>query len=225
MNYNNIVSLFIKDKNNPKKVLLVVRNPETNTTHPNVISTPTARIPRGLASGLFKGVKFNKTSLNIDFPDSIDRILLAKRNRPAFYSGKEEELHDPLVYVVATTMLQKICTPTQFEARVGSIIEGEIFYEDTGIEMKMTRAIKEGVNGYSEKARMIGIEVLADKASLFPSSTASYSKIRWVNEEDFKKMVTQRDILSVSPSFGKDSVMYCVKGFCLLSAYAQTVNK
>src|SRR5438105_1356932 len=51
-----VLCLTILDLTGPPKILTGVRAADTNVTHPNVLSTPTARIPWANAVGLVEGV-------------------------------------------------------------------------------------------------------------------------------------------------------------------------
>ncbi|MDO8564011.1 MAG: hypothetical protein Q7R87_03300 [Nanoarchaeota archaeon] len=199
---NPIISLLIRDANNPKRILIGVRDPITNQTHPNVVSTITGRIPRALETSLFRDVKFKRIPIIHNFPEQVTGAYISKYFRTSKYTGNEEEYHDPIIFAVSSLISNKLCEPQRFSAHVSSIIEGNLFYEKG-----------------EEKARMIGIEVLTENAHLFPSRNKSYSSLAWVNEDKFIEMVKSKSTLPVAQELGKDSIMYCVKGLCLLSGY------
>ena len=216
---NPIISLIVRDQ--ARDILIGVRNPEVNKTHPHVVSTPTQRIPRALADIILQGTQLVKTTLpNLHFTGVEIQAYQVKNSPSRTYSGREEENEeesDPLIYVVTTLLARKLCSPPlpKFTAHVASIVEGTLLYDKSEAlpEMKRNEA-----GFYYEEAKMIDVEVNLLSPPP-PFNSVSYSHLTLVPEEKFKEMVRTRSTEPVVDLLGQKSLMYCVKGMCLQAAY------
>ena len=161
---NPILSLIVRDP--ARNILIGVRNPEVNKTHPNVVSTPTMRIPRALADQILQNIQLTETSLpELNFPAQAIRAYHTIDTSSVTYNGCNcDEFdppcneQDPLVFAVTTLFARKLCPPPlpEFIAHVASIIEGTLLYDESEALPGMKRN-EAGL--YYEEAKMIGVEV------------------------------------------------------------------
>lgn len=97
------------------KVLVVVRDPRTNATHPDTVSVPTQRIPPELLGALSSTGRIGRWS-----------------------SSEATTGHDPLIFVVESILSRKLgladaleAGTVVFEARTGRVTVGEASYGTT----------------------------------------------------------------------------------------------
>jgi len=181
------------------RLQVVVRDPQTNATHPNVISMPTQRIPR-----------------------SLFRAITASAEREAvigattFYeAGEIDNLspspHHPVVYAVENLLSRKLGVADAlesgalgFRAALRAVTLGKSVYSDNESSER------------TEHIAMANVRVIVTcGAEYFPARTPSYSTIFWVSVDQFMKTVQQKDplILNLNP------FEYCIHGLCISTAY------
>lgn len=221
-----VLSATIRDKADPQKILLGVRDPRTNITHPNVLSTPTIRISNEIAHALNKNVTLVDVAHEYTtFPERVYRTSVTV-NAPIYTAqGFESDCANPLLLAV-NMLLSKKLGPShdfpKFHARLGSIIEGEALYD---VPRHNTTPIHiRGQIVHAEPIRMYGIDVLVEDVS-FAASTESYSALRWVEEKMFKEILKTRSAIPAKKVFGNNTINYCAHGLCLLSAAAMLNQK
>jgi hypothetical protein len=204
-----VISLTIIDRatlegrltSNTTKILVVVRDPRTNASHPNVVSVPTQRIPLSLhleILGTMPGIRelLNGCSYRIPLVDN------------GFING-----HNPIIYAVESLLASKLGLAESLEL-------GELSFR------ARLRVVKAGKSYHlsdptSEQVHYILMAnilvVVTDGASLFPRRTASYSQISWVEVSKFIHMVEQKnpEVLGI----GLNAIEYCVHGLCISTTY------
>jgi hypothetical protein len=183
---------------------LVVRDPATNSTHGDVISVPTMRVPAPLFDSLLPSIgsyedERGKTTIySIEQADSIeqsDNVCL--------------DGHNPLIFTVEGILAQKLGVADQLE--LGQLTFNAVLAAK-GVG---TSVYHEPVRRF-EQIRMAGIVVeVTGGADLVPSTTASYSRILWVPVKDFLHAVETRNPAAV----GLDPFKFCIHGLCIATTY------
>jgi len=172
------------------RILVVVRDPATNASHPNVVSVPTCRVPPQYVAALWPE--------NGAVPDDAGEIV---------WRPRESESHrrrDPVVHEVVSLLSQKL--------GLGDALErGDVRF-DAGAVAARTGLEADG----SGALTMITVLVaLTRGAERIPRRTASYSDIRWVPARRLAAAIDRRD-----PSvLGLSSIDFCIHGLCIASAY------
>ena len=180
------------------KVLCVVRAPETNLTHPNVVSTPTQRIPAALYQGIVDSTARESNILNYSSMTSV------------FCLNKAPCSHDPILYAVEGILSKKLGVGEYLEskqivlrARLGLIEFGRTFYP--------TNSGNETVPHYIV---MINIMVfIYEGINFFPDKTTSYSHFFWVEVSRYFEMIKYKDPTQISQNL--NPFKFCVKGMCI----------
>jgi len=180
------------------RVLLVVRDPLTNRTHPDVISVPTVRIPNSLCTAIVEHSK----------PEGV-------HGATQLYNGNEVNSegvssHDEVIFAVKMVMATKLgcseaieMTEMSFQAGLRAAANGHVQHSNISPP-------------FAETIVMVNIHVIVSKgADLFPVRTASYSRLFWVPISVFIDAVQHRDPALV----GLDAVEFCIRGLCISTAY------
>ena len=180
------------------RLLLAVRNPDTNSTHPNVISVPTQRIPHLTSNELIKSTKkeyHDKSSSTTIFASQI--------NRDDSIPG-----HDSLIFAVESLLSRKL--------GLSEFLEYEKIRYSVLLRALVTGTVKHP--NHSEKTLMLNaVVIIHSGAALFPDSTASYSYIQWTNVQTFIKTASEKDPLYFNPILSP--IDYCIHGLCIMSTY------
>ncbi len=142
------------------RILLAVRNPETNPTHPNVVSVPTQRIPELILENLLQSSE------------------PAEKTPSAFFcplepiSG-EKNSHDPVVFLVESLFSRKLGVADHLET-------GRMRFSVILFSMTLGTAHYKGNTPYGNQEEMamgnLWVRIHAG-FDLFPEKTASYSRI------------------------------------------------
>jgi hypothetical protein len=181
------------------KIQVVVRDPETNKTHPNVISIPTHRVPCALFRPLLESAERDE-----------------EVGSTTFYKGGEVENapgggHHPVIYAVETILSRKLGVADElelgalrFRAALRAVTVGKSVYPDSESHNR------------TEHIAMANIRVTVTRgAELFPPKTASYSTIFWVPVNRFLETVQKKNPLVLD----LDPIEYCIHGLCISTAY------
>src|SRR5262245_33282140 len=181
------------------RILLAVRDPATNATHPNVISVPTQRIPAVLFEAILQ-----------------DGRAAARWETTTFYEREDrsphlERGHDPLTYAVRSILAGKLGAADaletgrlRFTARLAAMMTGRSVYPAGAGRTR------------SESIRLANAVVtVGEGAGQFPERTVAYSSIRWADARRFLETARQKNPLLL----GMDPVAYCIHGLCIATAY------
>ena len=181
------------------KIQVVVRDPQTNETHPNVISIPTQRIP----SALFRAIQESA-------------VWEKEIGSTAFYTAGEvdnssESAHHPVIHAVETILSRKLglargleLGALRFRAALRAVTIGKSVYDDSELHKR------------TEHIAMANIRVIVTQgADLFPPKSSSYSSIVWVSVNSFLETVRQKNPLFLD----LDPFEYCIHGLCISTAY------
>lgn len=182
------------------RVLVVVRDPTTNLTHPSVVSVPTQRMPGVLFQAILE------TSGIIDVADS--RKVLGGGE----VSSMRQAGHEPLIYSVESLLARKLelSAPLEtgalsFLAAPRGLLNGVVEYDNmSGSERK-------------EQISMLNVAVyITAGAELMPKRTSSYSYVSWAPVQTFIDTVEQKSPSLLDPVL--DPFEYCVHGLCVAGA-------
>ncbi len=218
------------------RILVGVRNPKTNLTHPNVISVPTQRIPQQLFKAILDLVK--KTKVNSDFysrfPEEIFEVELLKSSP---FSSRDIKGHNPIIYAVESVLASKlgvsesiqrgeisfVASPVTllFGSTQYAFLNEEIDLVDDAVQLKKyTSLVKLGKERLrQEYIQMLAIKVVVDNADVFPISTASYSEAKWIKISEFIEMTQKKDVTMLTKYFAEKTIHFCVHGLCVLASF------
>jgi len=177
------------------RMLVVVRRPECNPTHPNVVSVPTQRVPAALFGDL---VAYGAASPATGGDGGSDSNL---------HSG-----HDSLIYATEALLARKLGigdalerSELSFSAALTSRVPGHAVYDDGEAP------------GTSEPIDMLNVVVKIAPGDIeLPAESASYSYILWATVQSFLDALEQRDPSTIDPRL--DPLKLCLHGLCLSAA-------
>lgn len=183
------------------RVLNVVRDPSTNTTHPNVVSTPTQRIPLSVYQQILE-----LTHSGSSYPTP---HLDTKENRPDHTTSG----HNPLIYITEALLARKLgLAPflerdqVQYQVHFGLSKTATTYIEDENSEPAPYHI-----------SMLNLVVVIQNGVDLFPDKTASYSHILWVESGKFLDMVQHKDPTRISADL--NPYEYCVHGLCIATTH------
>ena len=192
------------------KILIAVRDPRTNATHPNVVSVPTQRIPPGLYREILG-----------EMP-AAGELLSGHTYKASMVDNGSTNGHHPIIYAVESLLSSKLGVAEHLESEELSF-QTMLRLVRAGKSYHLNDSTSEQVH-YILMANIITL-VLKGTA-LFPSKTASYSQLSWVEVGKFISMVEQKnpEVLGT----GLNAIEYCVHGLCISTTYellSETLGK
>ena len=212
------------------RILVTARHPDTNPTHPNVVSVPTQRVPatlmralcgRGRPTGKDHGLHSKAASLRLP-----ERVLRARTFKVPFIDSGSVRGHAPIVYAVESLLCGKLGLAeaiekksVRFSAAPVLHVVGTVLYERTSPDIPGEPVTLDGQEYCQELCEFCNIQVHLLGARSVPESTASYRQILWTTVEEFRRLVEARDTEVMLALFGDRSVHYCVHGLCLTTSY------
>ncbi len=192
------------------EVLVGSRNPETNITHPDVVSVPTLRIPIELSQSILEDLREVKSEHTKVLGDDNAQVVVY---HPIIYRADQVSGLHSTVFATRALLSGKL--------GLGDAIEKEEFNFDCSVATSVLgyagyQNLEGKMNGQPrELILMINILVrVVSGKEIVPPETASYSNLRWVHVEDFFRMCDQRDPSVIGL---QDIFKYCVNGLCLSS--------
>lgn len=180
------------------QLLVTVRDPFNNRTHPGVVSVPTIRLPAVLAVELRQG-----QHLSSQF-GSTELFECTGMN------SWDADGHSPIIFAVKATLCQKLGLADAlesgsllFSASVAASSAGWSYYDDepspSGEFIRMTTLMVSIIRG----------------VSMFTPQTSSYSSVIWSKVGTFLRAARARDVSTL----GYDPVSMCIHGLCIVSAH------
>jgi hypothetical protein len=189
------------------RIQVLVRNPGTNATHPNVISMPTQRIPRVLLHDILSSAEVE-----------------ARHGTTTYYRGGAVDNssgsgHHPVIYAVESLLSRKLGVSGELESGALAFI-GALRAATTGKAYYPN--LPPGKT--EEYITMVNIAVIVTKgANLFPSKTQSYSHMFWTDVGRFLKAIRNKDPVLLNA--GLDPTKHCIRGLCTLVAYSAIIHQ
>ena len=239
MKSSSVVSLTILDDitlsssaiNDETKILIGVRNAETNITDPNVVSVPTQRVPPSLLKEICS--KSHKAKINenfgLNFPEN---FLQAHLLDAPVVDNRQVSGHDSTIYAVESVLTGKLGLADalesgniHFTASPASLLVGSVLYDKITANLPGRPIKVREQELHQEYQEMCNIRVILSGAEYVPKSTASYSALRWIDVHKFMEMTRSKDYGLLLSVFGRQAVGYCVHGLCLTSSYMYLRNE
>lgn len=180
------------------QMLLAVRNPETNITHPNVISVPTQRIPEEMLKNLEK-------SSSVEYEDKLSATTILKSE---IFDSSLANGDNPLIFAVESILCRKLSLADYLE-------HNQIEYM-TCLRGLVTGTVKHAV--HSENTVMINAIVVITKGfSLIPNNSASFSHIISTSVNTFIETASHKNPLLLRRDL--NPFEYCIHGLCIMSSF------
>lgn len=188
--YGPVLSLaVVRERDGIDEILVGIRDPSVNDTHPDVVSVPTQRISDEMAGLLYRPLA----------RDSGDRRTVDGRFR--------SESLNHMVLAVFTNKLgaeDGRLSVTQVSATLRRVDFGESL-----IGVRDDQPTTEALG-------MLGVEVRIDGRFEVPRSTRSYSHLLWLPLDEFVILGVNRDATALP--IGLKAADVCVHGLCMHSA-------
>lgn len=192
------------DAQRGQRVLVSVRDPLNNRTHPGVASVPTIRIPSTLAADLRQG---KHTSSQFGSTILFECVAV---------NSWDTDGHSAIVFAVKAVLCQKLGVAEAlesgcllFSARVAADSAGWSYYDDepspSGEFIRMTTLMAFITRGIST----------------FTRRTSSYSCVTWCDVGIFLHAARERDVSAL----GHNPVSICIHGLCIASAHDVLASK
>ncbi len=199
-------TIFTADSNGIAEILVAVRDPETNITHPNVVSTPTRRLtPEAFALAAAAVPVIEQTPRRHKF--LIDRgWRRSTSDADNDWTGIQWEI-DMLLQ-------DKLGVP--FGGRNSTVLG----YRPAQHAVTLGNS-RVGVDEYGrdviEKVAMLNVlvQTTTSQKELFAESTEHYRDIRWVSPDQYRDMQARKNLL---PVFDEMAAELCIHGVCIATS-------
>ena len=192
------------------RLLVVVRDPRTNVTHPNVVSIPTQRLPAALAESLLQ----NAQIVGSEISSGVAMTYLVAPE----YSNLQRMVHHPVIYSIVALLTRKLGVTEYLEwrgrglprltftAAVWSTALGHAIYPNVPLGKQ------------SEYISMINVAVsILSGQELFPAHTSSYACVRWTEVARFMEATRASDPMALDLKL--DYKQHSINGLCVQSTF------
>jgi hypothetical protein len=200
-----VIALTVLDADDGERSILIgVRTVTANRTHPQVISTPTQRIPWSFVRQLSAGA----TAIGGLESSGRARVLDIQSSASSEAATR---------YVVRALFSSKLGIAAQLET-------GKLEYRAAVESLTLGTAQYPNLPAHQGKERILMFNIrvtITEGAGLFPTGTASYDPLAWVDKKAFLKAVESKDIFLLFPD--GDPVELCIYGLCV-STSARLLN-
>jgi hypothetical protein len=202
-----VLGLVVEERDNPGRVLLGVRRSvPTSTRHPEVLSTPTMRVPAGVMDLALATIpELAESSLA---PAEFEVV----EDAAAVRIGEAMSMAEPLGYLVEALLARKLGVADDLlEGALSGFASPIVLARDTVLDPASE-------DGEPEETRMLSLRVSLDRGSVpFPASTAAYSSLHWVEADLLPEAVAGNRPLDLIPEI---DLNVCLHGLCVRSAAA-----
>jgi len=212
------------------KMLVGIRNPVTNITHPNVLSVPTQRVPARILQRVLK----KKRNLEVAqipsqaCPEGLSEIYILNGGK---VDNRAANGHNPTIYLVESILCRKLEMAAFLEKKQVSFISsptalliGNVLQEERGNNRSGKSIEGHQERSFQECIGMCNFTVLLSNADYVPRRSAGYSSLHWIQVQELMKIVEDKPPKCVIKSIGEQSIEYPSRGFCLLSAYISILH-
>lgn len=204
-----------------------IRREDTNDTHPGVVSTPTARLPRRIAHQLLR-TKYG----NLVGGESIVHLREVNPQQPQIItqlSGNAEALPDsesPLAYVTASLLAGKLGCAAALEQASSANPIGSVSLETILGGFSYAKD-EPGTGGpLFEPLIMFGATVKLRDPTIITETTEAYRLNSWIDLEAFRKGYASRKVNVLIPGVSpQEEVEVCVRGLCLATSGANIADE
>ncbi|HJP95996.1 MAG TPA: hypothetical protein VJ843_01345 [Candidatus Saccharimonadales bacterium] len=225
--WQTVLSLTVvaKTESGELEVMDGIRRAESNPTHPDVVSTPTGRLPRSIASAILASKagarpvdqpKWLIESLDPKSPVVIEQLCANIEPVP--------ERESPLPYVVGALMAGKLGCAGALElasskrplahASLATMLGGFSYASDRELPTGEMAPV------YEPLIMLGSVVTIADKRAI-PQETESYRSISWVPLDEYLTGVREREAGRLINDISvEDEVSVCVRGLCLATSAA-----
>lgn len=204
------LTMFTVDGDGVNNVLVGVRDPDENKIHPNVVSTPTMRIPSDVlvkvAADKQRELAAQTDTKHTFRLDGSDWIL-PRTMQDCNYPGLLQNYVDYLLQ-------EKLGVPDNWG-------NGESLSYDMAIHSLSLGDSKAGVTedwrDITEKVAMVNVLIRVFKRGMnnHAGKTTHYSDIRWVELDEYRSMQDTKNLL---PVFDANAVELCIHGVCIATS-------
>ncbi len=197
------ISLIVSTPDRPGELLIGIRTPTaTSKRHPNVLSTPTMRIPRSMLGGALE----EQLDENPPLP-KIGEIAELPPSEPVAFGGAQT-LASGISYFVESVFARKLGAA---DLLVNGLLHGQAHVTALAMDLVPDVATEK-----DELTLMLTVGTkLEAGASLIPEATPSYSRLLWVPFVKLSDAVDSIDALRVDSEL---DLMVCIHGLCVRSA-------
>jgi hypothetical protein len=228
--WQTVLSLtIVAERDGELQVLDGIRRAESNATHPNVVSTPTGRLPRSVASAILDAKSDVRPEGNPQWSiESLDpqRPTIVEQLRANIEPVPNREF--ALSYAVGALMAGKLGCSSALEATssreplahasLATILGGFSYAADREIPGG------ESVPVY-EPLLMLGTVVTLHDKDVIQATTESYRSMSWVPLDAYLTGVQERKANELIPDITvEDEVSVCVRGLCLSTSAANIAD-
>lgn len=200
-----VLSLVVLDGTNgdgsvtdDSQVLVSVRDPANNRTHPGVVSVPTIRLPAVLGIELRQGHRAGKRFGSTELFD------------PVVVNSWESDGHSAIIFVVKALLCQKLGVADALESE-GVLFSAGVAAGSTGWSCYEDERPSDG-----ELIRMTTLVVSITRGvGMFATRTSSYSDVMWCKAGEFLHAARTRDVSGL----GHSPLEMCIHGLCIATAH------
>lgn len=204
--YSPVLCLTVLDGTGPTaNVLVGIRDPRSNLTHPSVLSTPTMRAPWADLLAIAASATGRRSTEQ--------GVLLSG---PPIWSGTQrgssrpDRLPRAMITLVTEVLESKL-------GQAEGLLDGSLLFSAEPA-LAMAGAAYYGNLSLIERIVMVNVLVVIEAgATLFPSRTSSYDPLLWTPVPKFIKAVESRDPFEILEE--GDPFEICVHGLCVAATH------
>jgi len=198
-----VVSLAVLRPGDPALALFGVRSATlTSSRHPNVLSSPTMRVPAAVMRAALSSL-----GMACFQPETGEIRLLS--GCPTAPIGCAGSMGDVTAFLVESVLMRKL-------GLAGPLVTGRVTGRATAKALALDRVADPLGGGPEELTLMLSILLELDSgAEEFPVSTESYLRLDWVDIERIRDAVDSHDALQLVPD--ADPFTVCLQGLCVRS--------
>lgn len=203
-----VVSLLLFPNESRTRVLLGVRRQSpTSGRHPDVLSTPTMRIPLSTMVDLLSTEPEPAGELT---PPHFERLP----QRQVWPLGVAYSLASPQAFVAEALIARKLGLA---RALVDGDLRGQLRQSTLAYDL-----VHDDEGGYEQTLMLTLSCVLSGPPPALPTSSAGYSLLAWVDAAEVGPAVRSKDPVRLVP--GVSPLQVCIHGLCVRSAAFTITN-
>lgn len=204
-----VVSLVVLQERRPGIVLFGVRTPTaTSDRHPNVLSSPTMRVPSEVMRAALEAERIDPWSVQ-------HGEIRALHGHADYPFGVAHSMTSPVAFLAEHLLARKLgVAEVLVNGRLnGTVCAGGISFDTVHDSESEPQ---------DESTLMLSLTVrIAAGEDLFPERTESYSRLAWVETDQVHEAVRTHDPLRLIADL--DPLAVCLHGLCVRSA-AEVIN-
>lgn len=227
--WQTVLSLTVVHRgDNGVQILNGIRREDTNSTHPGIVSTPTGRLPRKMASAIIT----EKTDSLEEIHDTTWTLGAVDSQNPKIIgqlSGNAQPVPDheaSLPYATGALLASKLGCSAILEASSSANPIGTVSLETLLAGFSYVRNDVDSDEPLFEPLIMLGATVRLYNPSIIATTTESYRMNSWVDLESYKTGHANKDASLMLPGItSEDEVTVCVRGLCLATSSANIADE